>query len=329
LNTSTKNKFNLERFWKYLSENPTVKVVAFNVSSRELRSIVDKDMSEYWKTSALSGLTEIINKFIDLDSEVKERFPNTGPEDWDEWNNADLYICYQLFKMSWLAQDIRKNGVQAPVQFLKTVESYHCHPGSDKKVALTLLDQHDSIPCFYIHYPELDPYPIHEHLEHRVINTEQEFVDLFEMASNETFQIDVSNVDFKMDSDGKSVNWKCIGHFNPFGEYAAGVLRKQRIRHGVNQVPMTVKHLSYHDRIHRLNMINEMEIFHNIGLLTDDIFNLNGTKLYKTTVGDSCIWVPESFRNFPSSLYDEDWKVDEEKSLTWKLTYFNLDDKII
>jgi len=329
LETSITNKFHLERFWKYLEQNPTVKVVAFNVSSRELRSIVDKDMSEYWHTSALSHLAQLIDAFNDLDQDVLDRFPQTGPEDWDEWNDRDLYICYQLFKLSWLTQDIKKNGIQAPVQFLKTVESYHCHPGSDKKVALTILDQHDSVPCFYIHYPEMDPYPIYEHLEHRVIENVQEFIDLFEKADNETFQIDVSDVSFTQNEDGENVDWKCIGHFNPFGEYSSTVFRKQRIRHGINQVPITFKHMSYHDRIHRLQMANEMEIFHNIGLISDDVFNLNGVKLFKTKIGDSYTWIPESFRNFPSSMYDENWTRDDHKALSWQLKYFNLEDKIL
>ena len=329
--TSTKNRWKVEKFWKYLQETrPDVKVIKCTLSSHQMKSLFDKDVHDYFNTSILSGLSEIIDEYNTTDLDQREWFiSETHSGHWSS-TNENLYSIYQLFKITWLTKDIRKNGVQAPVQLLKTVESYHCHPGSDKKYALTVLDQIPAIPCFYIWYPELDPCPFFEQYEYQLINSPQEFIDMFPMADDSTFDFEWGKVDVVRETDevGAHPDWKGMDHFYAFAHNVCEILRKKELRSfkntKVKEEPFqnwTCEHLSYHDSIHRRQMEQEKNIVNNIGLIDETTFNLNGDIFKWTTFGESSLWLPESFNNFPTSLIDSNWKHIPERSLSFNLEY--------
>ena len=328
--TSLGNRWKVDKFWRYLETRPDIKVISLTLNSHQMRSLFDKDVHDYFNTSTVSGLSEIIDAYIETSQEDRDWFVNESHS--GHWSSVqeDTYVIYQMFKVTWLKNDIAKNGVQAPVQLFKTVESYHCHPGSDKKYALSVLDRVETIPAFYIWYPELDPDPFFEHYEHTEIKTAQEFIDMFVMANHDTFNFEWGKLEVTKPEGSKiggPVEWKGMDHFTAIADNICEILRKKELRshnEGINPwifEPWSEQHLSYHDSVHRTQMENQKEIVNNIYLVDEETFNLDGIIFNKIKIADTHIWMPEQFNNFPQSIADKNWQYDPESCLKFSLDY--------
>jgi hypothetical protein len=323
-NLSPKNQWKLEKFWQYLDKNPEIKIINLNLSATKMRSLFDKDVHSYWETSTVSALSEMIDRYINVDDEVKQEFiEESSSATWSE-TNRDLYLVYQMYKISWLKEDIKKNGVQAPVQIHKSVESYHCHPGSDKKYALTMLDQVQQIPCFYIWYPDLDPDPFFKVYEYTTLDTPEQFADIFEKCEDPTFSFEWGKVQITRSPNSKvgdHPEYKGKNHFYAFMFNAADIYRKQEMRGQNTWYDRELQYLSYHDSIHRTQMEKNKNAIDDIFQVDEETFNLRGTMFNLYKYQDKSIWLPETFNNFPSSLVDTKWQDKPETSLKFSLDY--------
>lgn len=121
-------------------KDTNIKIYKFTMDSQELRALFDYDPTDYSNTCMISTLSEYIEKFLEIPTAKKEEFLLCRDYNWYESEDPDLYSCYQMYKILWLCEDIKINGQQAPVQFIKTSGTYLCHPGSDKRYAITLLE---------------------------------------------------------------------------------------------------------------------------------------------------------------------------------------------
>lgn len=280
-------------------------IVSYNISGLQLRSLFDYDPTEYWDTSLVVTLSEHIKDFLNLSHNEVNRFYHSSPEDWVENQNPALYHVYRMFKLLWLARDIASKDIQeSPVQIFKTKRGYNCHPGSDKRHVITLLQPLKTVRCFYIWYPELDPNPWHENIEYTNIEAMDNFVDLFYRADHESFRFETHSARFKngdfLVSDG---------HIAPFATGANGIISHHKYNGNTH-----FEHLSYRDGIHREAMNDARHLLDEIFL--DDSGNFHLGEFKFKLVND--VWIPDKFLNIPSSLIDADWK-DDNQSLMFKL----------
>jgi hypothetical protein len=299
---SRKNMRSVKRLYFWLEENPQAKVVKFKASSTELRQLFDKDCHAFYEAGVVANLSMLIDRFKQVPADIVEEFiTSTRNEDWYKWNNEDYYACYQMLKILWLDRDIKKNGQQAPVQIIKTIESYHCHPGSDKKYAMTLLNPLDSIDCFYIWYPQLDPDPWFNIIDYQEVKTPEEFVDMFSMADHKTFYFEHGTVDFHetgYDTD--------VEHFRPMADAASDLLLKIAKREGVKAPVFSVDHLSYRDSVHRHQMEQVTDLLRQVYFINDEHFRMGE---YDFSWDDKLkIWIPDFKTTFPKSLWDPDYQ---------------------
>jgi hypothetical protein len=315
-NTSAENLRNLQQFWDWMESTGRVEIVYFEAPSKLLLSLMDKDAIDYFNTCTMSGLSYIIDLYSGVSDETKDFFVNEScHEDWYPWVSEDNYHCYQLVKVAWLLRDIRKNGQQAPIHFMKSVECYQCHPGSDKKYAMMLLDPLQTIKCFYTWYPEIDPNPWHKNYPHRKITNIDEFVSIFEKAGDPTFVFEYGDVHFTKEG------YKTSTHFEPFARFSSEILLKRAKREQREFEPFSVKHISYRDSVHRLKMEKEKHLLNNIYFESDEIFWLDGIKFNLKHIKGNRLWMPEMYDNSPKSLFDTEWKYDPKFNMTFSLEY--------
>lgn len=305
----------LERFWSWMESTQRCKIVSFNVSGTELRQLFDIDPTDYWGTSSVATMSEAIDEFIAVPPEKLTKFKN-AQEVGDlagYGGDDDLYACYRLFKLAWLAEDIATKNVQeAPVQIFWNNRGYLCHPGSDKRLVITYLQPMESIRCFYIWYPELDPEPWHLTHEHNEVNTIQEFVDLFYRCDHPTFNFGVYTATYE-NGDG---HWS-DPHINAFGR---GTLRTLKKELKDPNFYATFEHLSYRDAVHRHGMIERKDIINTIYLDDNNIFHMGEFKF----VNENGIWIYDKCLNRPASLIDTNWKYDPTSALFTKTKYRNI-----
>lgn len=300
--TSPQNQKNVDKFFKQIA-NTDIKVFKFTMKPNDLRALFDFDPTDYQNTCTISSLSEKIDQFIAIPESKKQEFVCSDNYDWYDWIDPDLYVCYQMYKVLWLCENIRLNGQQAPVQFIKTCEAYHCHPGSDKKYAITLLEPIPEIKCFYIYYPNIDyVFDIPADLE--PVNTPEEFINMFPMAHHNTFEFEIGDVAMNQDE------YKCSGHFEPFAREAQQTVKSENKGEWSIQVP----HISYRDSIHRENMLNFLENFSSITLDKQGIFNLGPYKFHN--IKD--VWTPEIVLNLPTSLVDRSYVHDQNTAVRMK-----------
>lgn len=294
--TSSHNQSLVDNFFKQIQDTD-IKVFQFSMDPESVRALFDYDPCEFEDTCMVTTLSEYIDIFNTVSEDKKVQFLCSENSNWYRSNDEDLYTCYQLFKILWLCQDIKKNGQQAPIQFIKTNESYLCHPGSDKRYAISLLEPIDTIQCFYIYYPEID-YDLDIPAKLNQISDPDEFISLFSQANQQTFHIEGGDVSLK--SDG---SYKSCDHFEPFAREACG----SKMCMDKTEWEIQVPHLSYRDRIHREKMLSDLEIFSQIVQVEDDEFHLGEYKFFKI----DGIWTPERFANkHPESLIDKNFTFD-------------------
>lgn len=311
---SSTNLAEINKFWDWMTNTGRAQIVSFNLSGHELRKIFDVDPTDYWGTSTVATMSEAIDEFIAVPPEKLEKFKN-AQEVGDlagYGGDDDLYACYRLFKLAWLARDIARQDTQeAPVQVFWNSRGYLCHPGSDKRLVITYLQPLESVRCFYIWYPELDPEPFHHTIEHTVISDTQQFIDLFYRADHPTMNFGVYTATYE---NGEG-SWS-DPHINAFGR---GTLRTLKQQLKDPSFRATFEHLSYRDAIHRHAMITEKDIINTIFLDESNKFHLGDFSF--TNVNGT--WIYDKFISAPSSLVDTSW-TKTDNNLTFKTRLPNI-----
>ncbi len=316
--TSKQNEINVRKFFDWMNKTNRANIVSFDISGLELKGLFDSDSADHYSGGLIYGLSELINKYKTVSQKTKNNFIfNSDQGEWQLGGNNDYYNCYQLIKILWLIEDLRKVGQEAPMQLIKSIGAqYRCHPGSDKRYAMTLLEIFDSVRCFYIHYPELDPNPWHNTYPHKKIETVEEFIDMFPMANHSTFGFQHDTVELN-GIDG----FNTIAHFEPFASSSNQVLMKQD-NNKIAFQSITVEHLSYKDEIHREQIQAHTELLNNIYFEDEKTFWMGDYKFDLVTFkrGDT-IWIPEQYNNFPESLIDTEWKYDSSRAISFSIDY--------
>lgn len=305
---SPENLHELQKFWDWMERTDRARILKFTTSGKKLYSLFDSDPISAGETSMIGVLSKKIEAFKNVPQSTKNWFKyESYPRDWSHNDgNADVYLCYQMFKLLWLARDIREKEQEAPVQLIQAGRNYHCHPGSDKKHVITLLQPMDEVRCFYIWYPELDPDPWVWTQPYEEIHTMEEFVEMFPRADHNTFTFEHGSVRFTADDWESTTN-----HFNPFADGAfKGCKKYGKIRS--DKFDLTLEHLSYKDAVHRMGMFESRHMIDDIYFEDDRTFILGDFKFIRL---DDGTWYPEKFLNKPSSLIDTTWRHDPDRAI--------------
>jgi hypothetical protein len=286
-------------FFEYCNKTNQARVYKFTVSARDLKNLFDYDTSFHWETGITAQMSALINRYIEIPQETKDQFFKGGIGFWDCDKDSDLYTIYRLYKIMWLAKDIRKNGQKMPLQIIQAGRNYHTHPGSDKKFAITYLTPLQHIDCFYIWYPLTDPDPWIWTINNKEVKTAEQFVEMFEHREDDSFVLEMDDIRFT--EDGFHLN---NNHFDPWAEGIDLGLRKYgNKRAGLD---MTLKTVSYRDAVHRHHMDldpNLKDLIRHDGdrfYLDDFIFDMKHGR-----------WQPQHIGNLPKSLLDDQFKFDE------------------
>lgn len=304
---SQENLQQLNKFWDWMERTDRARVFSFEASGKTLYSLFDSDPMSAHDTSMLTILHQKIERYAAVDEETKRFFKEESyPRDWV--GKSDIYTCYQLFKILWLARDIKERDRQeAPIQLIQTGRNYHCHPGSDKKYVITLLQPLEKVRCFYIWYPELDPVPWVWTQPYKEVQSPEEFIDMFDRADHNTFNLEHGVVRFTPD------DYECPEHFNPFANGAHKACKKYgKIRS--DKFDLELEHLSYRDAVHRMGMFENKQLIDEIYFEDENIFHLGEFKFIKV----DGIWTPEKYMNKPKSLIDTEWRHDEDRAIFFR-----------
>lgn len=306
---SLSNHQEIIKFWNWMDETGRAQIIKFDIPGEQLRKLFDHDVQDFWNTSLIVSLSEHIDEFINIGQDKKDEFMQMDNSQWSKLD-GDKYTCYRMFKLLWLARDIKQKNVQeAPVQIFKSKHGYNCHPGSDKRFIITLLQPLESVRCFYIHYPELDPTPYHANLPHTVISDPNDFVRMFYRADHETFTFGTESATF-CDNDLHLSD----DHIYPFAAAAhriyKGFFNKEYPEKPL-QIYEELLHISYRDAIHRRGMMEQLELLNEI-YVDGDTFHLGEFKFVRM----NGIWTPEEYSHFPKSLIDQNWDSSQYKTLS-------------
>jgi hypothetical protein len=311
---SQKNQQELEKFWNWMERTDRARIFSFETSGNTLYSLFDSDPISAGETSMIRVLNEKIESYRLVDEKTKRFFKEESyPKDWIG-DNPELYNCYQMFKILWLARDIKSRDRQeAPIQLIQMGRNYHCHPGSDKKYVITLLQPLASVRGFYIWYPELDPAPWIWTQPYEEVKSPEEFIAMFDRADHNTFTLEHGTVTFTHDE------FQCQTHFEPFANGAHKACKKYgKIRN--NNFHLELEHLSYKDAVHRMGMFENRNFIDDIFFENEDVFRLGDFKFLKI----NGIWTPEKFINAPASLIDTEWKHDPDRAIFFNNTKPNI-----
>lgn len=288
-----------EKFFEYCNRTNLARVYKFTVSAKQLKNLFDFDTSCHWETGITAQMSDLINRFINIPQETKDQFFKGGIGFWDCDTDDDLYTIYRLYKIMWLAQDIKKNGQKMPLQIIQAGRNYHTHPGSDKKFAITYLSPLDRIECFYIWYPLTDPDPWVWTIDNTEVNNAEQFCAMFNHRTDDSFVLEMDDVRFQQ--DGFTLN---NPHFEPWAEGIDLGLRKYgNKRDGLD---MTLKTISYRDAVHRQRMDLDPDLKDKIRH-DDDRFYL-GDFTFEMRHGR---WQPSHIGKLPKSLIDSSFQFDE------------------
>lgn len=289
-----------EQFFEYCNKTNLARVYKFTVSAKDLRNLFDFDTSFHWDTGITAQMSELINRFIDIPQETKDRFFQGGIGVWDCDKEDDLYTIYRLYKIMWLSKDIRKNGQKMPLQIIQAGRNYHTHPGSDKKFAITYLSPLKYIDCFYIWYPLTDPDPWIWTINNKEVKDADDFCAMFGHRDDDSFVLEMDDVRFT--TDGYTTNNQ---HFDPWAEGIDLGLRKYgNKRPGLD---MTLKTISYRDAVHRNKMDIDQDLKEQIRLENDRFYL--GDFIFEMRHGR---WQPQHIGRLPKSLIDSAFQFNED-----------------
>lgn len=286
------------------------KILSCTVQGEHLRSAYDCDTKNNTCGHMVGALSDMIDRFREVPDNVKDYFVNTSmPNEWND-DNEQLYLCYQLYKLWWLDQDIEQRGQEAPVQLIQAGRNVASHPGSDKKYVITFLNPLEDVKCFYIWYPELDNTPWIWTQGYQEVKTPEEFCSMFPQILHNTFELEYCDVTFTKNGYDTGGN----NHFTPF---ASGV-HKGLEKYGVITGPdysLTIPHLSYRDGVHRMGMFANKQRFREIRF-QDGYFYLGKYKF----IQQDGVWYPSRYYHFPKSLNDHTWRYIESRALFFENT---------
>ena len=307
LNMTKKRNLDVAKeFWSWCNQTAMAHVYEFTADGNDILSLLNFDTSDHNGTGMRSVMSDYIDEYQKIDPEQIEWFRNTTENTWVP-EDGDTYLCYRLYKMLWLANDIAEKGQKAPIQLLQSGREYQCHPGSDKKFVITYLQQLDKIHGFYIWYPMLDNSPWIWTVPNREIQTAEEFLGIFQHADHPTFVLEANDVTFTKDG------FQCDNeHMTPFAE--GTLLGLKKYGNLKDELNLTVKHLSYRDGVHRKNMDMDKTLLDQIYFSDEDTFRMGRFTFIRRHDG----WWPVHLLNSPRSLIDAKWKNDDKKS-----TFFN------
>lgn len=309
---------NLEKFYDWAHTTGRAQVIHIKSNSRELRSLLDPDTNGGRLGQVMTGFSNLIDKFRDVDKETKQRFCELHHGEWND--DGDLYTCYKMIKSLWLINDIRDKGIDAPMQLINNGRYYTTHPGGDKKISTVFLQDLETIDLFYIWYPEIDQQPWHwSHDNWTQIHTAQELAGLFRKSDDPRFSWHYEAVTFTAGDDGFTVKDE---QFEPWARGTALWMRKfGKYKSNPDKFRLELPTFSYTDTIHREAMmdmgprklLNQL-IFHG------DIF-MFGDHMFKRKADG---WLYEGFDHYPRSLVDTDFRTDANKSRVISNTKNNL-----
>lgn len=110
----------------------------------------------------------------------------------------------KILKLGWLINNIKSNGVNTPIQLIKSGQKYFCHPGTDK-ILVTSYIIPTEIEGFYLWYKDLDESPFVLGYQHRIITNFLDFTNLF--IKNKTLKFYIRNITEKLDiSDNEGLD---------------------------------------------------------------------------------------------------------------------------
>ena len=281
-----------EEFFRWCDTTAQARVYSFEVPSSQLHSILDHDTSFYYETSIRAVFSNNIEKYVTMDKEVIDRFYNTHWGNFNEYDDPDLYFVYQMHKILWLANDIKKRGQVMPIQLIQTGRTYGAHPGSDKKIAMLLFNPQVNIKGFYIHYPVVDPDPWIWTIENDEIKNAQDFVEMFPHRDDKSFLLTVDDINFT--EHGYTLN---DSHMVPWAEgIEMGIRKYGNKRPGLD---ITLKTISYRDAVHRKAMAKSADMFKSLNINVDgDRFEFGDWVFFKR----NGMWVEHRELSYGSPL---------------------------
>ena len=298
---------NLEKFFDWAHTTGRAQVIHIKSNSRQLRSLLDPLANSGRIGSVMKGFSDTIDEYRKISKETKQRFCELPHMDWNK--EEDLYICYKMVKKLWLINDIKENGIMAPMQLVNNGRYYTTHPGGDKKISTVFLQDLEEIELFFIWYPEIDQQPWHWSTDNWTqIHTPEELASIFKKSSDPRFKWHYEEVVFTAGDDGYHVE---NDQFEPWARGTAMWMRKfGKYKSNPEKFRLELPTFSYTDTIHRdaivdmnpKKLLNQL-IFHG------DIF-MFGDMMFKRKEDG---WLYEGFDHYPRSLIDTDFKPDPNK----------------
>jgi hypothetical protein len=227
----TKNYYNLFYFFLF---NKRSKIVKFQISADLLYAYLHVDpihvISERIEFARNCNL-EYLDSLMSADEFWKKDWPK-------EYKPLEY-----LLKIGWLVEDIRKNGIQNPIQLIQSgPNKYALHPGTARSIVVTYLIPQKSIPVFYVWDTALDPCPFLLDHEYEIVNNYRSFLKMFKRSSS--FKILTCRLTETLNcSDGGDYAYFDLAQKNlkrSHGSFDLNFITVQDIGHWQNQIKQTV-----------------------------------------------------------------------------------------
>jgi hypothetical protein len=240
-------------------------LILFEISSAELFSLLDID-----PVDAVSNAIELASTY-DLDT--IDKLASTD----NFWNNEDWPQEYEnlkyVLKLGWLINDIRKNGINNPIQLIQTNNGkYIAHPGTARTLVLAYLLPREKIKVLYVWNKDLDPNPFFAHIPYHTISTASSFLKMFKKSIN-----------FKVKAACLNETTECIDGYKYFYfKLAVDSLKKT---HEV----FSLNFITFIDDSHWLSKIKHKTYFKDIISFSNNRCRLGGINFNKIDNK----WIPE------------------------------------
>ena len=298
---SITNFYKINHFYDWMKKTNQAKILKLKLTAQQLYDLqIHKSNLGKYHNALYEGYTNIIDKFVETNEMIKTNYMNGSFSRSNVWkcyphDDHQSYWLYRTMKMYWLYESIKNDCQHAPIQMHRFRDGYRFHPGSDKVNSLYLMGKINNLVTnvFYIWYPEIDPDFEEWNLDYEIINTGEEFRDMFVKYHDNTFNIISGKTKIGSNYDYA----KSDKHLEVSSWYAAESMRYDRNE----KLPLKIDHISYNDNIHHIGIdlsIKKIKEFK----YTDETFTLpNGIKFIKkdTTldIGSkrqySQMWIPE------------------------------------
>tara|TARA_B100000035_G_scaffold176643_1_gene150625 strand:- start:1768 stop:2697 length:930 start_codon:yes stop_codon:yes gene_type:complete len=291
------NYYRIKDFYNWMNTTQEAKIIKFKITPDQLFGLqCHQGKQGYkWHNAQYEAFTSIIDNFILASEDVKLKYMNgefsRGSSIYNCYpeSNDYAYWLYKAMKMYWLYESIKDDCQHAPIQMHKFRNGYRFHPGSDKKNALYLLGRLNNLDTdvFYIWYKTLDPDFEKLGYDYEVVETAEEFKDLFVKWRHDSFKIISGKTIIHPSYDYK----KSDEHLEVSSYFASESMKWD----GNKNLPYHIHHISYNDNIHHIGIDLYIDMIMNFKY-TEDKFTLpNGisfVKKYTNTEWNPYCWVP-------------------------------------